>query len=62
MSILQNRKDVKHESFGLENIRKRIEQLSIIQNKEITFNIGDVRDNNGKLQWTVVTISMPISV
>ena len=62
MGNLQNRKDMEHESFGLENIRKRIAQLSIIQNKEITFNISDVRDSIGKLQWTVVTISMPVSV
>ena len=50
-----------HESFGLENIRKRIEQLSIIQNKEITFNFSERKNTQGKLQWTIVTISMPIT-
>ena len=50
-----------HESFGMENIKKRIEQLSIIQNKEITFHISELRDDSEKLQWTIVTISMPIS-
>jgi two-component sensor histidine kinase len=50
-----------HESFGLENIKKRIEQLSIIQNKNISFNIGEIRDTSNILQWTVVTIKMPLS-
>lgn len=49
-----------HESFGLENIRKRIEQLSIIQNKQITFDFSERKNTSGKLQWTIVTITMPI--
>ena len=49
-----------HESFGLENIRKRIEQLSIIQNKNITFHISEIKDG-GQHQWTIATISIPIS-
>jgi two-component sensor histidine kinase len=57
----QNKKDPAHESFGLENIRQRIRQLSIIQNKEIIFNITDTRGENDKVLWTIVTISMPIS-
>ena len=50
-----------HESFGLENVKKRIEQLSVIQNKEITFNFSERKNTVGKLQWTIVTISMPIT-
>lgn len=49
-----------HESFGLENVKKRIEQLSMIQNKEITFSFSERKNTSGKLQWTIVTISMPI--
>ena len=50
-----------HESFGMENIKKRIQQLSIIQNREIKLNISEVKDDDGQLQWTVVTISMLIA-
>ena len=50
-----------HESFGMDNIRKRIEQLSIIQNKEISFTTNELRDEKGELEWTIVMISMPIS-
>lgn len=47
-----------HESFGLENIRKRIEHLSIIQNKKITLDIReDIEDGT---QWTLVTIIMAL--
>ncbi|MES2704947.1 MAG: histidine kinase [Bacteroidota bacterium] len=52
--------DDSHESFGLENIKKRIEQLSIIQNKKITFDLGE-RINGDGSRWTVVTISMNIN-
>jgi two-component sensor histidine kinase len=47
-----------HESYGLENMRKRIAQLAIIQNKQISLNINDIKDNSGKLQWTVVSIAI----
>lgn len=48
--------DALHESFGLENIRKRIEHLSIIQSKKITMDIReDIEDG---MQWTLVTIIM----
>jgi sensor histidine kinase YesM len=50
-----------HESFGLNNIQTRIEQLSIIQGKKLSFNIGGTKDDGGTLQWTVATITMPIS-
>ena len=52
--------DTMHESFGIENIKKRIQQLSIIQNKHISFNIAETKDENGQ-QWTTVTITMPIT-
>ena len=48
-----------HESFGLDNIRKRIEQLAIIQNKEITFQIKEESDDQDR-GWTIVTITMPL--
>lgn len=60
ISNAQKKQNTSHESFGLENIKKRIEQLSIIQNKEITFNILEIKDEEGK-QWTEVTFCMPIS-
>ncbi len=61
LSASQNKTDSPHESYGLENIKKRIKQLSVIQNKEITFSIDEVKDNNGSQQWTVVTINIPIT-
>lgn len=50
----------KHESFGLENIKKRIEQLSIIQNKTITFDIKQRTNDTGSFHWTVVSIVIPL--
>ncbi len=49
-----------HESFGLGNIKKRIEQLSIIQGKEISFEIKERKNDAGTVQWTVVTIVIPV--
>lgn len=49
-----------HESFGLDNIRQRIKQLSILLNKEMKLEISEIRDDAGALQWTVVTIIMPV--
>jgi ligand-binding sensor domain-containing protein len=51
-----------HESFGLGNIRKRIEQLSIIQGKEILFEIKEKKNDAGTGHWTVVTITIPTEV
>ena len=48
--------DSKHESFGLNNIKVRIEQLSIILGKKIDFGIQEIVDERGN--WTVVTITM----
>ena len=50
-----------HESFGLDNIKKRIEQLSIIQNKKMELTIREVKDETGRNQWTIITISIPIT-
>jgi LytS/YehU family sensor histidine kinase len=55
-------KETLHESYGLDNIKNRIQQLSIIQDKEITFNIREDKDVNGRHQWTVVTISLPAAI
>jgi two-component sensor histidine kinase len=60
MARSQNKAGTEHESFGLENIKTRIEQLSLLQNKKITFDIGEEKDSAGKLLWTIVTISMPL--
>lgn len=51
---------LKHESFGLQNVRKRIEQLSIMQNRKIEFNVSEIKDEAGKLQWTIVSIVIPL--
>ena len=53
-------KEEKHESFGLENIKRRIQQLSIIQNKNISLHFGDEKDSKGNHTWTVVTITIVI--
>ncbi len=50
-----------HESFGLDNIRKRIEQLSVIQNKEIKLEISE-RSDSANITWTIVAIIMPVSL
>ena len=49
-----------HESYGLENVRKRINYLSFIQNKEISFAVSEEKDSAGILLWTIVTIGIPI--
>ncbi len=43
-----------HESFGLQNIKNRIEQLSIIMGKRIDFTMEEVQEEDG--QWTKVSI------
>ncbi len=61
MAYSKSKQENQKGSYGLENIRKRIEQLSIIQNKNITFNITDTKDDDGKNLWTISTISIPVS-
>ncbi|MCF8449506.1 MAG: histidine kinase [Taibaiella sp.] len=60
LNYKKNEKLSKHESFGLENIKKRIEQLSIIQNKTITFDIKERTNDTGSFHWTVVSIVIPL--
>ena len=62
ISASGNKGNSLHESFGLENIKKRIEQLSIIQNKKISFHISEITEDDGKMHWTIATISMPVSL
>lgn len=50
--------DTKHESFGLNNIKVRIEQLSIILGKKIDFEIKEIVDERGN--WTIVLITMSL--
>lgn len=47
-----------HESFGLENIRKRIQQLSVIQGKEITFNLTEQLHNVSSYTLAIITIPL----
>lgn len=49
----------KHESYGLGNIRKRIDQLSIMQNKKIQFIMEEKLGKPDLQTWTVVTIIIP---
>ncbi len=55
----QKNKDGMHESFGLDNIRQRITQLGIIQNKQITFTLGEEQGVHDQTTWTIVTIGIP---
>jgi two-component sensor histidine kinase len=48
-----------HESYGLGNIRKRIEQMGIMQNKKITFTIEEKLGKPDLQTWTVVSIVIP---
>jgi LytS/YehU family sensor histidine kinase len=58
MNHTKKESGIMHESFGIENIKKRIEQLSIIQGKEITFDIREINDKSGIHLWTISTIRM----
>lgn len=53
-------KSTSHEPYGLENIKKRIDQLGMIQNKHIRFDIKEEIDSENNQRWTIVTISLPI--
>jgi two-component sensor histidine kinase len=50
----------RHEPFGLENVEKRIEQLSIILNKKIEFYLREEKNAAGEHEWTKAIISMPL--
>ncbi len=62
MERTSNKNAPGHESFGLMNIKKRLEQLSIMQNNQITFNISTKIDHKENTTWTIVTITIPVSV
>ncbi|MCW3122343.1 MAG: hypothetical protein JWQ38_1835 [Flavipsychrobacter sp.] len=51
--------DQDHESYGIENIKKRIAQLNIIQDKTIGFEVRNLRDEKGDISGTIVIISIP---
>jgi hypothetical protein len=50
-----------HESYGLMNIKNRINQLSIIQGKEILFDLTEILDADGVSQGTMATICMALN-
>ncbi len=50
-----------HQSFGLENIRKRIQQVSIIQNRQLRFDFAETIDPATGTHWTVVTVGISLS-
>lgn len=58
LNFADKKRDPKHESFGLSNIKNRIEQLSIILNKKVNFELKEEKTNSG--QWTVVSITMEL--
>lgn len=47
-----------HESFGLHNLEQRVRQLSLLQEKNISFSISTEKDNEGKVLGTKATISI----
>ena len=59
LSAAQQRNDPAHQSFGLENIRKRLHHASIIQNRKITLDLTEEMDEKG-MHWTVVTIQIEL--
>jgi len=60
MSIAAGNKDSLHESFGLENMRKRIAQLGIIQGKNIRLLIQEITNSSGTPEGTSVQIIIPL--
>ncbi len=52
--------DPAHKSFGLDNLRKRMAQISIIQNKEVSLQFDEEKDAEGNVAWTVVTIKISL--
>jgi len=56
-----NKKDTAHQSFGLENIRHRMAQLSIIQNKHFSLHISENADTQGNMHGTIATVTIPMT-
>ncbi len=57
---MEGRAEETYESFAMTNIKRRIEQLSIILNKQITLDMNEVKEHGDARQWTVVTVSIPV--
>jgi len=49
-----------HKSYGLENLRNRIQQLSILQERSIQFQLAEETDEGGQ-RWTVAHIGISLS-
>lgn len=49
-----------HKSYGLENLRNRIQQLSILQERRIHFQLAEETDDSGQ-RWTVARISISLA-
>lgn len=58
LSHSRKKADSRHESFGLNNIQVRTEQLSMILGKRIEFSLKEVAEDSGN--WTVATITMAL--
>ncbi len=54
----ENRASDTHESFAMENIRKRIDQLAIILDKKISMEMKEEKLPGEPRQWTVIIVSM----
>ena len=52
------KKDPNHESYGLGNIKSRLQQLSVILGKKIDFYFSE--ELEGEVSWTVATIEIAI--
>jgi LytS/YehU family sensor histidine kinase len=55
-----SRTDKKIESHALENIRRRLDHLSVILNTKISFHFGEINDETNGAGWTVATVVMPL--
>lgn len=60
MNFKKKEKSSNHESYGLQNIRHRVEQLGKLQNKHIDFLISEEKEPYTSQNWTVVTIRIPL--
>ena len=60
MAEAQKRADPEHKSFGLDNIRKRLRHVSMIQDRKINLDIGAETDGHNQ-SWTIVTITIDLS-
>jgi LytS/YehU family sensor histidine kinase len=58
--LTQNRKEPGHESTALENIRKRLVQLSQIHKKIYLMTLTELRDEAGNITGTQVRISIEL--